>query len=376
MVNSSPKVGLVHDWLNQMGGAEKVLLELAAMYPEAPLHTSILAPELVDPGFGQLDVRTNFMQRLPGVVQRHRWYLPVYPLAFGATSLDDYDVVISNASAFCKSVRTPARTLHVCYCLTPTRFVWSPAGYLAREDVGAALRIGMRPLLALLRWWDRRSARRVDRFVAISNAVAERIRDYYGRESAVIYPPVATGVFKPVPEPEDYFLVVSRLAPYKRIDLAVRACTELGLPLKVIGSGRDRAALERLAGPTVEFLGRQDDEVVRRHFARCRAFIFPGEEDFGITPVEAQAAGRPVVAFAAGGALDTVLPGETGEFFHEPTVDLLARVLQSFDETRYSATRMVANAQRFDEAVFVQEMKSFVTGAWAEHTNGERADGR
>ena len=364
------KVGLVHDWLNQMGGAEKVLLELAAMYPGAPVHTSIFAPELVDPGFGYLDVRTSFMRRLPGVVGRHRWYLPVYPLAFNAMYLDGYDVVISNASAFCKSVRTPARTLHVCYCLTPTRFVWSPEGYLARENVGGGLRAGMRPLLAVLRAWDRRSARRVDRFVAISNAVAGRIRDYYGRESEVIYPPVATGDFVPVSAAEDYFLVVSRLAPYKRIDLAVRACSELGVPLKVIGAGRDGEALERLAGPTVEFLGRQDDASVRRHFARCRAFIFPGEEDFGITPVEAQAAGRPVVAFAAGGALDTVIPGVTGEFFKEATVESLATALKSFDGSRYAADRMITNAKRFDETVFVAAMRAFVENARAEHRAG------
>ena len=368
----------MHDWLNQMGGAEKVLLQLSEMYPDAPVHTSIFSPELVDPRFGDLDVRTSFMQSLPGVVRRHRWYLPVYPLAFNTMRVDGFDVVISNASAFCKSVRTPPETLHICYCLTPTRFVWSPDEYLAREDVPSALRTAMRPLLMLMRTWDRRSARRVDRFVAISRAVADRIRHYYGRESKVIYPPVDTAAFTPVTTADDYFLVVSRLAPYKRIDLAVRACTELGLPLKVIGSGRDLEPLKRLAGPTVEFLGRQDDEVVRRHFARCRAFIFPGEEDFGITPVEAQAAGRPVIAFAAGGALDTVIPGETGEFFTEPTVESLARVLKDLDDSRYAASRMIQNAQRFDEAVFVGEMKEFVEASRASHAaghdRGEAAD--
>jgi glycosyltransferase involved in cell wall biosynthesis len=364
------KIGLAHDWLNQMGGAENVLLQLSAIYPDAPVHTSIYGPELVDARFGELDIRTSFMQRLPGAVRRHRWYLPVYPLAFNSIRLDGYDVVISNASAFCKSVRTPPETLHVCYCLTPTRFVWSPDEYLAREDVPPVLRGAMRPMLALMRAWDRRTSRRVDRFVAISRAVADRIKNYYQRESEVIYPPVVTSAFTPVSAAEDYFLVVSRLAPYKRIDLAVRACTELGLPLKVIGAGRDRTALEALAGPSVEFFGRQDDDVVRRHFARCRALIFPGEEDFGITPVEAQAAGRPVIAFGAGGALDTVIPGETGEFFTEPTVDSLARLLKGFDDSRYAANRMIQNAQRFDETVFVREMKGFVETARATHLAG------
>ncbi len=360
----------MHDWLNQMGGAEKVLLQLSAMYPEAPVHTSIYGPDLVDASFAGLDVRTSFMQRLPGAVRRHRWYLPVYPLAFNAMRLDGYEVVISNASAFCKSVRTPPETLHICYCLTPTRFVWSPDEYLAREEVPPALRGALRPLLSLMRAWDRRAAQRVDRFVAISRAVAGRIRRYYGRESDVIYPPVATADFTPANVTEDYFLVVSRLAPYKRIDLAVRACTELGRPLKVVGSGRDRDALERLAGPSVEFLGRQDDVAVGRYFARCRALIFPGEEDFGITPVEAQAAGRPVVAFAGGGALETVIPGETGELFTDSTVESLARVLNDFDDSRYAASRMIRNAQRFDEAVFVREMKDFVGTARAEHLAG------
>ncbi len=364
------KIGLVHDWLNQMGGAENVLLQLSAMYPDAPVHTSIYGSGLVDARFGELDIRTNFIQGLPGVIRHHRWYLPVYPLAFNAIRLDGYDVVISNASAFCKSVRTPPETLHICYCLTPTRFVWSPNEYLAREDVPPALRSAMRPLLALMRAWDRRTSRRVDLFVAISRAVANRIRRFYRRESEVIYPPVATSAFTPASAVEDYFLVVSRLVPYKRIDLAVRACTELGLRLKVIGAGRDLQALEALAGPTVEFLGRQDDDVVRRHFSRCRALIFPGEEDFGITPVEAQAAGRPVIAFAGGGALDTVISGETGEFFTEPTVESLTRLLKDFDDSRYAANRMIQNAQRFDETVFVREMKHFVEMARAEHLAG------
>ena len=361
------KVGLVHDWLKQMGGAEKVLLQLSGMYPDALVQTSLYSADLVDPEFRNLNVSTSFMQKLPGVFRHHRWYLPIYPLAFHLLDLHGYDVVISNASAFCKSIRTPSNTLHVCYCLTPTRFVWNPDEYLERETVSPAVRSLVRPLLTMMRAWDLRSARRVDRFVAISRVVADRIRQFYGRDSDVIFPPVATTTLAPTSSIDDYFLVVSRLAPYKRIDLAIKACTELGLRLKIIGSGRDRAALERMAGPTVEFLGWQEDDVVRHHFASCKALIFPGEEDFGITPVETQAAGRPVIAFAGGGALDTVIPGETGEFFTEPTTGSLSRVLKEFDDSRYASSRMVQNAKRFDETVFENEMTRFIESAYARH---------
>ena len=206
-------------------------------------------------------------------------------------------------------------------------------------------------------------AGRVDRFVAISKAIAARIKDRYGRDSEIIFPPVDVDSFAPSTEIDDYFLVVSRLAPYKRIDLAVAACTKLGLPLKIIGSGRDSESLRSIAGPTVEFLGRLEDAQVKHHLARCKALIFPGEEDFGIVPVEAQASGRPVVAYGAGGALETVVEGRTGEFFRNSTVDSLMGALSRFDDSRYSPKEMKANAQRFSEAVFTDRFTRFVETA-------------
>ncbi len=352
---------LAHDWLNQAGGAESVLETFHGMYPQAPIYTSMFAPRRLPAAYGQWDIRTSFMQRLPGVAGHHQAYLPLYPLAFGRLDLSAYDLVISNASAFCKGVRTRPGAVHLCYCLTPTRFLWMYPEYVAREGLGLLPRAILPPVIRLLRAWDRAAADRVTAFAAISVAVQERIRRFYGRESEIIYPPVAEAAFHPVTqaEPGGYFLSVGRLIPYKRVDLAVRAFSQLGLPLVVIGDGRDRAALERLAGPNVRFLGRVSEEEKRRYLAGCRAFLFPGEEDFGIAPLEAQAAGKPVIAFAAGGALDTIQEGITGEYFRQPTVESLAEAVRRFDPSRYDPAACVANARRFDTANFRRSWQAF-----------------
>ena len=357
-------VALVHDWLNQQGGAERVLLEMHALFPQAPVYTSFYAPDLVDPAFRGLDIRTTWMQRLPAWRRHHQALLPLYPLAFRSTHVRGADVVLSNASAFCKGIGVPRDAVHVCYCLTPTRFVWSPAQYLAREryPVGTGRALG--PLLWWLRRRDRAAAARVTQFVAISQAVAQRIERSYGRSAPVVYPPVDTRRFEPSAQTSDEFLVVSRLVPYKRIDLAVSACTHLGLPLLVVGEGRDATALRALAGPTVRFVGRLSDDQVRHHMARCRAFIFPGEEDFGIAPVEAQAAGRPVVAYGAGGALETVVDGETGVLFHEPTVTSLVEALRRVARLSFASERLVAHAARFDRAQFGERLRDIIETTW------------
>ena len=373
--SSQLKVALVHDWLNQMGGAERVLLSLGTMFPLAPIFTSIYQPELVDTKFQEKNIHTSIIQNLPGIKTCHRWYLPFFPAAFYRTQLKGFDIIISNSSAFCKGVWTPASSLHVCYCLTPTRFLWNADEYLARENLIPPLRLTLLPLLLALRRWDQKMADRVDRFVAISRAVASRIKSHYGRDSVIIHPPVDVDSFSAVREIGDYFLVVSRLAPYKRVDLAVAACTRLKLPLKVIGSGRDLDPLKSMAGPTIEFLGQLDDAQVRYYLARCKALIFPGEEDFGIVPVEAQASGRPVVAYGAGGALDTIIPGQTGEFFNEPNVDALMEVLQHFDDSRYSPEEMNSNARKFGEAVFSEAFTRFVINAHAQHRKSSNKSG-
>jgi glycosyltransferase involved in cell wall biosynthesis len=360
---AAPRVALVHDWLNQVGGAENVLEVLVRMFPGAPVYTSMYAPERMPAAYRDWDIRTTFMQRLPGVAAHHQAYLPFYPLAFRGLNLAGYDLILSNKSGFCHGVSTPPGAVHICYCLAPTRFLWQYEAYRAREALSPAADAVLRPAVSVLRRWDYAAAQRVDHFIAISTEIRQRIRDYYGRESTIIFPPVDAQRFVPCNEgPGDYYLAGGRLIPYKRLDLAVRACSELGLNLVVYGDGRDRAALEKIAGPTVRFVGRVSWDELVRLFQRARAFIFPGLEDFGIAPLEAQAAGRPVIAYAGGGALDTVLPGQTGEFFAEQTVESLRTALECFDATAYSPAACRANAERFGVERFEAELRDFMTG--------------
>lgn len=356
------RVAIVHDWLNQIGGAEGVLEALVELFPGASVYTSMYWPEAMPAAYGQWDIHATWMDRLPGIHRHHQPYLLFYPLAFGGLELGDFDLVISNKSAFCMGVRTGPGTQHLCYCLTPTRFVWDFDTYVGREQIGMLARSLVRPFLGRLRRWERAAADRVDAFVAISGAVQERIRRFYQRESAIVYPPVDTARFRPSPDGghDEYYLIVSRLVPYKRIDLAVQAFTELGLPLWIAGSGRDRASLEAMAGPNVRFLGRVPDEEVGGLLARCRAFVFPGLEDFGIAPVQAMAAGRPVIAFAGGGALDYVVEGVTGTFFREQTPVSLADAVSRFDEAAFSPGAIRAHAGRFDTQVFKSSLMAVI----------------
>jgi glycosyltransferase involved in cell wall biosynthesis len=368
------RVALVHDWLNQSGGAENVLEELNALFPGAPIYTSIYAPERMPVAYREWAIHTSLMQRLPGVADHHQRYLPLYPLAFQAMDLSGYDLVISNKSGFCHGVRTQVgerRALHVCYCLTPTRFLWLYDQYRERERIGGTLHLALQPVLALLRRWDRAAAQRVDHFVAISRAVQERIRRIYGRESMVIYPPVDTDYFTPDPTMPvgDAFLIVSRLIPYKRIDLAVAAMQRLPqAKLVIVGEGRDLASLQAQAGPNVTFLGRQPRARIRELMAGCRALLFPGLEDFGITPVEAMSMGRPVVAFGGGGARDTVIPGATGELFADQTPECLAATLASFDPRRYDPAVCRRQAERFSAQSFRANLTAYLTQVWEEQS--------
>ncbi len=358
------KLALVHDWLNQRGGAEDVLEALNALYPDSPIYTSLYAPGIMPESYRAWDIRPLWLDSLPGIHTHHQPYLPLYPLAWGGLDLSDYDLILSNKSGFCHGVRHSPETLHVCYCLAPTRYVWQLDRYIAREGMSKPVALALRPLVAALKRWDYAAAQRVQHFIAISTEIRARIAHYYQRESDIIFPPADTTRFQPAQTVEDYFLIVSRLIPYKRIDLAVQAATRLGLPLKISGSGRDMERLQAMAGPTVEFLGYVPDEALPDLMARCRAFIFPGLEDFGITPVQAQAAGRPVIAYGGGGALDTVIPGVTGEHFHEMSVESLMAVMADFDASRYDTRVLRSHAERFDTAVFQRQITSFVEQAW------------
>lgn len=358
------RVALVHDWLNQMGGAENVLEELVSLMPEAPVYTSIYAPERMPDAYRQWDIRTSFMQRLPGVATHHQRYLPLYPLAFSRFHLSDYDLVLSNKSGFCHGIGlgTP-RPLHVCYCLTPTRFLWLYEQYREREQIGGVVNAMLQPMLARLRRWDYDAAKNVDHFIAISRTVQERIQRIYGRDSVVIHPPVDTSYFTPDPAMPvgDYYLIVSRLIPYKRIDLAVQAFRQLtDQKLVVVGEGRDLEALRASAGPNVTFLGHQPRPQIRELLRGCKAFLFPGLEDFGIAPVEAMSVGRPVIAFGGGGALDTVAPGVSGEHFAEQSADSLAAILATFDPANYDPAACQAQAARFSSMAFRTKLTTYL----------------
>ncbi len=355
---ASVRVALVHDWLNQMGGAENVLEEFVDLFPGAPVYTSMYGPDKMPDSYANWPIRTTFMQRLPLVTDHHQAYLPLYPAAFQTTDLSGFDLILSNKSGFCHGITSRKgrqRALHVCYCLTPTRFLWLYDQYRQREQIGGLLDLALRPLLALLRRWDYAAAQKVDYFIAISSAVQERIRTIYDRDSVIVHPPVDTERFSPDPAVPvgDYFLIVSRLIPYKRVDLAVRAFRELPHErLIVVGSGRARNALEEMAGPNVTFHGWQPGNRILELMRGCKAFLFPGLEDFGITPVEAMSTGRPVIAFRGGGALDTVIPGETGEFFDRQTPDLLREAIEHFNVHAYDPAACRRQAERFSREAF------------------------
>ncbi|MBI1879381.1 MAG: glycosyltransferase [Chloroflexi bacterium] len=392
------KIALAHDWLNQMGGAENVLEWLVEMYPGAPVFTTIYRPELMPGAYRRWDIRPTWLNRAPAIHRHHQPYLPLYPPAVGSLDFGGYDLILSNKSGFIHGLRHTSEQLHICYCLAPTRYVWDYGSYAAREGFGRWVGWAIGPVIRRLRRWDFEAAQPtlpqplpkreggredaspplrgglrggigVDHFIAISTDIQARIKKYYQRDSVIIYPPVDTGRFRPLPagqSPGDFYLVVSRLIPYKRIDLAVQALTCLGKRLIIVGDGRDRARLEAIAGPSVEFKGRQPDNIVADLMANCRAFLFPGFEDFGIAPVEAQAAGRPVIAFGQGGALDTVVEGQTGLFFREQTVEALIEAIEQFERMSFDPTAVRANAERFSVERFKRELGDFVTHKWQE----------
>ncbi len=351
------KVAIVHDYLVQRGGAERVVEVLHEMYPEAPIYTSVYNPDTTWPSFRDMDVRPSFIQRITRSNKISRALLPLYPAAFASFDLRGYDLVLSSTTAFAKGVRVPSGVPHVCYCNAVTRFLWDADAYFDRQGARRVVRSGVDALGALLRPWDYAAAQRVTQFVAGSANTARRIERFYHRDAIVCHSPIDAVRFAPSPRTEDYFFTAARLNAYKRIDLAVQACTQLGLPLLVAGEGPDRRRLEGLAGPTVRFLGRISDDELRHRYANCRAFIMPGEEDFGLTPLEAMASGRPVIAYAAGGVLETMVDGVTGTFFHEQTTEVLREVLLHFDASNYDAQTMRAYAMTFDKERFKDKLR-------------------
>lgn len=359
------RVAIVHDYLTQFGGAERVLRVLMDLFPAAPVYTLVHDP-IVTAGF--LDtarIRTSFLQRIPLARSRHRLFPLIMPLAVEQFDLSAYDLVLSASHSFGKGVLTKPETLHVSYCFTPLRYAWDDSHRYVREfGVPAVLRALIPLALTYVRVWDRAAADRVDHFVAISQFVAARIRKYYGREATVIAPPVDASQFRPSRTVSDRLLIVSRLLPYKRIDLAIEACTALRVPLDIVGVGPEEERLRALAGPTIRFLGFQPDAVVAQLYAQARAFLFPQEEDFGITPLEAAAAGRPVVAYRSGGALETVREGETGVFFSEQTTASLAAAIEEVSHESWNPELIRAHALTFDIPVFRARFLAHLQALW------------
>lgn len=354
------KIALVHDYFIQMGGAERVALAMHDSFPSAPIYTTVALPHRLPQRVRAADIRTSAMQRLPGIERRFREYFMLYPLAVEHFDLSKYDLIFSSSSGYAKGVRRRRDAIHVCYCHTPMRWVWRYEDYVARESFGGAVRSVLPLALWALRKWDLRAAQQPNYYIANSQLVARRIKEIYGRDAVVIPPPIDVDRFQPSTEVDDYYLVLSRLMPYKRIDLAIEACKRLGRRLIVIGDGPDRKRLEKLAGPKTEFLGRQPDHLVNYYASRCRALLFPGEEDFGMAPLEVNAAGRPVIAFRGGGAMETVIEGVTGIFFDKPESAALAEAIEEFESHFWHQQLLRRHAEKFDTGVFAFRVLQFL----------------
>lgn len=356
------KVALIHYWLVSWRGGEKVLEELAEIFPDADIYTHVVDRELIEtsPLKGR-KIRTTFIQRLPWARKLYQAYLPLMPIALEQLDLSQYDLVISCESGPAKGVIVPPGVTHICYCFTPMRYVWDMYHEYLRH-AGALRRILMRPLIHYLRIWDRLSADRVDHFLVDSAFAGRRIEKFYRRNATVLYPPIRLNEFELAPQNEGYYLVIGQLARYKRADLAVRAFNQLGLPLVVIGEGELYDEIKSIAGPNITILGRQSRANVLAHYRGCKALVFPGVEDFGIVPLEAMATGKPVIAYAEGGALETVVDGVTGIYFRAQTEDSLREAVAKFEDgvCRFDSAVIRQHAAKFDVHRFKDELLGFI----------------
>jgi glycosyltransferase involved in cell wall biosynthesis len=382
------KIAIVHDWLTGMRGGEKCLEVLCRLYPSADLFTLLYIRGSVSPTIESHSISTSFIQNLPFVKSKYRYYLPLMPLAIERFDLKKYDLILSSSHCVAKSVKPSAGSLHICYCHTPMRYIWDQFDqYFCRAKSGLIPWAIMKILRPWLQHWDSRTSSRVDYYIANSRHVQKRIQKYYQRESIIIYPPVDTKRFLSSGyKKDDYFLIVSAFAPYKRVDLAVEAFNKLGYPFVVVGEGQDSNSLRRMANSNILFEGWLDDLSISGHYANCRAFVFCGEEDFGITLLEAQAMGRPVIALGRGGALETVIPDRktwksgtgilesktinpTGVFFYDQTSEGLIRAIQHFEsiESQFDSEKIQRHAAQFDVAVYTDRIKKFVEERLKKH---------
>ncbi len=359
------RVAIVHDYLNQFGGAERVLLALMELFPNAPVFTLVYDKERLGLDLPDKRIKTSFLQKIPGSKRYHRSFPLLMPLAIEQFDFSDYDVVLSSTHSFSKGIITGPQTMHISYCFTPTRYVWDDCHRYVREFSQSTIFHRLAPFgLSYIRLWDYYASQRVDSYLTLSDYVAKRIEKYYQRESVVIPPPVDVNRFTVSTTDQGYFLIVSRLVPYKRIDLAIAACEALHVPLKIVGTGPERAALEAKAGKWIQFLGFVPDEKLPALYAGAKALLFPQEEDFGITPLEAAATGKPTIAFAAGGATETIKAGETGLFFDEQTAASLIEGLQMFTRQVWNPGRIREHAETYSRTRFLQAMAEAVHTQW------------
>lgn len=366
------KIAIIHDFLIRHGGAENVLQVFSEMFPEAPIYTFIYDEEKMGGIFPKERIRTSFLQNFPGILKnKYKYLLPFFPVASETFDLRDFDVIISSSSSFAKGIVPRVNSIHICYCHNPMRFVWDYSHlYLKDQKKGNFLNGIIKLAFHNLRIWDRNAAQRVDYFIANSQVTKKRIKKYYQKDSVVIYPPVdmPDGNFDGYDQglkERDFFLIVSQLAPYKRIDMAVSAFNKLKMPLVVIGDGPERKKLERNAKSNIKFLGWQDNETVKKYYKNCLAFIFPGEDDFGIAPVEAMSYGKPVLALRRGGATETVIEGVTGEFFEDADPAVLADGVRRLREkiSTYDKKTISKHARKFCKERFVKEISDFIENA-------------
>ncbi|MFA6526499.1 MAG: glycosyltransferase [Candidatus Buchananbacteria bacterium] len=356
------KIALVHDHLVQDGGAEQVLKALCELYEPAPVFTIVADKKSTNRFFNGKKIITSFLQNIPLGVKHYQWYLFLMPAAIESHNLMDYDLVISSASSFAKGVITKPSAKHVCYCYTPTRYLWHDShNYLRELKVNRLIKRVLPLTLHKLRVWDRLAADRVDHFIASSYTVKDRINKYYGRDSSVIYPPVDIDKFYISQKPKKYFLAGGRLVPYKRFDLVVKAFSRLGIPAKIFGVGPEARHLKKIAKSNVEFLGRISDEQKAELYADCLAYINPQEEDFGITAIEAMASGRPVIAYNKGGATETIIGGKTGEFFSEQIWEELADIVLRFREDKYDPQFIRRHSEQFSTENFKRNFANFIS---------------
>lgn len=354
------KIAIVCDWLTNMGGAEKVIMSLHKLFPQAPIYTTLYDKSRTK-GFEKAVIYTSFLQKIPFAKKKHTLMLSGMPMAIESFNLNEYDIVISSSHSVAKGIITKPETLHISYCHTPMRYAWEPWELDYRlESFPKFTHNKIRKMIHKIRMWDRLTADRVDHFIVNSNYVGERVHKYYRKPSTVIHPPVQTEEFQ-IKSAGDYFLMVGRMISYKRFDLVIEAFNHLGKPLKIVGTGPEENKLKKMSKKNIEFMGRLSDDSLKRLYSECKALIFPQIEDFGITPVECMASGRPVIAYAEGGAQDTVIEGKTGMFFREQTVDSLMQSLAAFGETKWDSQAIKGHAEKFSEKRFHEEILNFIT---------------